>query len=156
MATNHEIWVAYVNTDKTLSTRRVMADNPQALADIRDVIQVRFRKCIGGQHFEDKYDGWPVFKLDNAKGPGDDFANVVRYRPKDGPAAAEAKQIAYHHADFVVNENPNTKDLNSKVLDSAGGGSGARLYGYDEDASDFQTLLDSANVLVSTDTPLTV
>jgi hypothetical protein len=155
MATNHEIWVAYVNEDKTLDTRRVPATDCDLLSDIRDVIQIRFRKVISGQFFEDLYSGWPCFKIDRGRGPQADFANILQCRPKQGPTQAAARQISYHDHDFVPNENAMQRDLPDNIVEASMGGSGARLYGYDIDAADFQDLVDQASAMSSEDTPLT-
>lgn len=155
MATNHEIFVVFVDdptaSPKTLAAKRVAADKCDLLTDGRDVIQIRFRKWNGTQFFEDTYSGWPCFKIARHKGP-EEGAVITRCRPKNGGTPAEARDVSY-----VDTDNPGATQRTWPVAleQAAMGGSGTRLISYDNDASDWQSLHDTAAALDADDTPLT-
>jgi hypothetical protein len=153
MATSNEIFVVYVNGDKTLSTARVLADNVRPIADRRDVILIKFRRPNPqGGWFEDNFFGWPCFALKRyvAKAGSQDGCTVTRCRPRSGPDVEEGRDVNYDDGATPGMQKIWPKGINQAAM----GGSGPRLLSYDNDAVDFQTLLNQALALNPDDTPI--
>jgi len=158
MATTNELFCVYVNEDatpKTLSTVRVLADNCDPISDKRPTIMIKMRRPNGqGGYFTDEVSGWPAFAIHRYRGkPGApiDGVTVTRCRPKDGPSAAEGRDLYFDDDATPGKQKVWPTGLNQATM----GGSGPRLIGYDTSASDYDDLLAEAQAMDPDNTPLT-
>lgn len=153
MATQNEIFAVYVNADLTLGTARVLADNVGPLADSRDVIMLKFRRPNPqGGWFTDQYDGWRGYAVKRFQGKAgaQDGATITRSRPKDGPQAAEGRNVDYNDDSVPGNQKIWPPGMEQAAM--AGGGPSFR--GFDPDDPNYSTLLAQAAALNPDDTPL--
>jgi len=151
----NEIFIVYVNDDKTLDPVRISASNCAILQDTRPIIMGKFRRPnpSGPGWFQDEFSGWPVFAVKRylPKGQLPGGHTITRARERDGAQPPEAREI--HFDDNGANGRhviwPET------IPQAAVGGAIAVLRGYDFNEPDWQSLLDQARAMDPDDTPLT-
>jgi len=160
MATTNEVFLVYVNDDAnphTLSTIRTLADNADALADARPVILAKFRRPDGqGGYFTDVYKGFDNYSAHRTAAKGSVPAGLIfsyarAERKGQGGNPAEGFDASYGD----TGSNGKLRQWVPGINAASAGGSGPRWIGYDVDASDYDSLLASAEALNPNDTPLT-
>jgi len=151
----NEIFVVFVNSDSSLSPVRVLATNFASLADPRPMIMAKFRRpnTSGAGYFEDEYSGWPCFAIKRyqAKAGTSGGHTITRCREKEGPTPSEAREVHYDDDE----SNGRQVVWPNSIPQAAVGGTGVLLLGYDLDAPDWSSLLETARALNADDTPLT-